>query len=174
MDKTTAEQLWTRLSDGLNDVEATLIEIIESKAWEPLGYASFTDAWNDRLKDSRLANRTDMLRAHVVYALFAEGLTDEEVIVLAKVPDARVKNLRAAVAANVPAERAAGYKAEPTAKVTRSTPETRSGLRLEFSAQELVYWNATIEDDELLHELAADAVRSRLNGYCSTLRKIAR
>jgi len=163
MDKVTAEALWGKLRDGFNDLEATLIEIIKNKAWEPLGYASFTDAWNERLGDCRLANRSDMLRSHVVYAMLDEGLSVDEVVVAAKVPDSRVRNLKAAKGASVPVERAAGYKpvvSKPIQKV-----EVKE-LRLVFDAEELAYWRSTLSDKILLNELAIAAVRSRLNGAC--------
>lgn len=62
-----AGDLWDSLRDNLVNAEATLAKIIETRAWEPLGYSNSLEAWNDRLKGVRLA--TDAMRAAVVYAM---------------------------------------------------------------------------------------------------------
>jgi hypothetical protein len=67
-----AEALWSDLREGFVNAERIVKEIIKERAWEPLGYTSFVEAWNDRMKGVRLA--TDALKAHVVYALFDSGL----------------------------------------------------------------------------------------------------
>lgn len=63
-----AEKLWTDIRTDLVNVEKNIIKAIKVRAWEPLGYASFVECWNNRLKGVRLA--TDVLKVHVVYALF--------------------------------------------------------------------------------------------------------
>lgn len=69
-----AEKLWSELRELFVNAEAKIKEIIETRAWEPLGYGSFAEAWNDRMAGVRLA--TDAARAYVVYALFDDGLDE--------------------------------------------------------------------------------------------------
>lgn len=68
MNKREAEKLWSELREGFVSLEQLIKKIIETKAWEPLGYNSFAAAWNDRMAGVPLA--TDAARALVVYALF--------------------------------------------------------------------------------------------------------
>jgi hypothetical protein len=66
--KAAAEKLWTDIRTDLANAEKNIIKAIKTRAWEPLGYGSFVECWNDRLQGIRLA--TDVLKVHVVYALF--------------------------------------------------------------------------------------------------------
>lgn len=76
--KRAAEALFEKLHKQIANLEKTIIDIIERRAWEPLGYASFADAWQDRMSDVPLA--TQVMKAHVVYALLdtedAESVAD--------------------------------------------------------------------------------------------------
>lgn len=71
-----AEDLWEKLHKTFLDMEQTLTTIIASKAWEPLGYSSFTTAWADKMSDITLASE---IRPAVVYAMLEEGATVEEI-----------------------------------------------------------------------------------------------
>lgn len=71
-----ARELWADLKNALASTEKAIQRIIETKAWEAMGYDSFAEAWAAEMHGSFLATE---LRAHVVYAMFAEGDTDEEV-----------------------------------------------------------------------------------------------
>ena len=70
-----AEKLWERLHSGLLDSQKSIIAIIEAKAWEPLGYESFSKAWIDKMTDITIAVE---LRPHVVYEMFKDGLRPED------------------------------------------------------------------------------------------------
>ena len=75
--ETKAIELWDRLGDALADMQAAIIEVIETRAWEPLGYSNFFEAWN-----ARIAGRTkiaDALRPHVVFQMLDEGRSVTEV-----------------------------------------------------------------------------------------------
>lgn len=78
MTKKTARKLFDDLRSGFINQERLIKEIISTKAWEDLGYETFVDAWNVEMKGVPLA--TEGLRAHVVYAMFDEGLNTDEVI----------------------------------------------------------------------------------------------
>lgn len=143
MDKKTAEALFDSLANALNNAEKILIEIIRTKAWQQLGYETFTDAWNERLAGVRLA--TGAMRAHVVYALLEEGLTNEEVIKATMTPDSVVKSLAAQRADGVPA----GYvwvRGGPR----RVPPRPISTLHVKgFDPQELARLKATCRSQNL-------------------------
>lgn len=72
-----AEAMWEDLKGLFVNAEKKIVEIIEAKAWEPLGYDSFAEAWQARMAGVRLSS--EELRAHVVYAMFDEGLSEPEV-----------------------------------------------------------------------------------------------
>lgn len=71
-----AEALWAGLSTAFSDVEAALDKIIKAEAWIPMGFDTFSQAWGVVMVGVRLAAE---LRAPVVYAMFAEGLNEDEV-----------------------------------------------------------------------------------------------
>lgn len=76
--KKKAETLWSDLRGNLLAAQDNISKIIATKAWEPLGYDTFTEAWTDRLGDLKLHGE---LRAVVVYAMFDEGATTADVTV---------------------------------------------------------------------------------------------
>lgn len=72
-----ARELWDKVREGFASAEEGLKRIIETKAWEPLGYASFAEAWRHELNHVRLT--TDYLKAQVVYAFLDQGLTASDI-----------------------------------------------------------------------------------------------
>lgn len=74
--RTKALELWKKLHNGLVITQEAIEEIIERKAWEPLGYGTFEEAWTAQVGAITLAAE---LRPHVIYQMFAEGLTPEQV-----------------------------------------------------------------------------------------------
>lgn len=74
--KADAAVLWDDLRIGLLDVESTVRNIIEKRAWIPLGYASFAQAWAAETKGILLAGA---LRAEVVYTMMDTGSDDTEI-----------------------------------------------------------------------------------------------
>lgn len=74
----TAEALWSELRNALSRFDQVLAEIIRTRAWEPLGYDTFAQAWADRMRGIRLG--TAAMAAHVVYALIEDGLDREEAL----------------------------------------------------------------------------------------------
>lgn len=75
MDKQEAERLWDEFRGALMHGERVLKDIIDNRAWEPMGYDSFVECYMDRMAGVRLA--TDAVKAEVIYALFDSGLDDE-------------------------------------------------------------------------------------------------
>jgi hypothetical protein len=72
-----AQKLWGLLRQHFVNFERTLEEIIEKRAWEPMGYGSFIEAWTAQMGDVTLAAE---FRPHVVYAYFDQGATIDEVV----------------------------------------------------------------------------------------------
>ena len=75
MNKKQAEQLWASLKGNLLATEDNLKQIIEHKAWEPLGYATFHEAWADRMGGVQLSGA---MEASVIFAMFDSGATPTE------------------------------------------------------------------------------------------------
>lgn len=61
--------MWDNLRHHFTNAADAIKAIIESRAWEPLGYASFAQAWKSEMSDVKLAGE---IRAHVVYQLLEE------------------------------------------------------------------------------------------------------
>ena len=92
--KKRAEALWQDLRSALEMSEQKIAEIVKSRAWEPLGYSSFAECWEDRLSDLRLSSE---LRAVVVFAMFDQGAGVSEVTAaVASVGPATAKKLKVA------------------------------------------------------------------------------
>jgi len=70
------EQLWADLANDLTHFNKRLLEIIAAEAWKP-AYETFTDAWADKMSGITLAQE---LLPHIMYAMFDEGNTVEEVV----------------------------------------------------------------------------------------------
>lgn len=73
-----AEALWADLRSALVNFEQALARVIETKAWEPLGYDTFAQAWADRMRGTRLG--TAASAATVVYALIDSGMDRDEAL----------------------------------------------------------------------------------------------
>lgn len=105
MTKSQALEMWANLRGHFVNAEKAIAVIIEAKAWEPLGFASFAEAWADRMQGVPLA--TDSIRAHVVYAMFEAGLDDAAVLsatgIGSQIGPRSVDALRRQKAAGVPA-----------------------------------------------------------------------
>src|SRR5690606_27033644 len=98
-----AELLWGQLAEGLESADQAVRLIVRNRAWEPLGYGSFTEAWNDRLKHITLA--TDALKAQVLYVLYDEGVSEDEAATLVKgVGPENAKAVKRQKISNVPVE----------------------------------------------------------------------
>lgn len=75
--KKEAEALWSRLENLFANLEQTLEEIIAKKAWEPLGFKSFHEAYAARLSKWRIPS--ELLTCQVIYAMLDEGAAVEEI-----------------------------------------------------------------------------------------------
>src|SRR5690606_36717538 len=55
LERDYAELLWGQLAEGLESADQAVRLIVRNRAWEPLGYGTFTEVWNDRLEHITLA-----------------------------------------------------------------------------------------------------------------------
>ena len=150
-----AEKLWGELRTGLLNVEKTIAQIIHDKSWEPLGYNSFTEAWAARLSDITIASE---LRSHVVYQMFREGSTPEDVAAAMKgVGIDSADAFKREMENGVPAEIATGRKkskSEPLPYVTVFVPVPRDTHRM---------WNRVAKrNDTTLAQIALLALEAAI------------
>lgn len=71
-----ASALWDSLRDAFTNLHDAIRRTIEAKAWRPLGYETFTQAWDDRMKGMPLANA---VKPYVIYAMLDEGQSIEDI-----------------------------------------------------------------------------------------------
>lgn len=151
IDKCTASQMWDRLKENLLGVQEALEDIIKNRAWEPLGYDSFADAWVDRLSDVKLSG---VMQAAVVLAMFDQGETVEKVATtVSGVGPSRAKAYKQAHDAKLPPKLAERHVARmvPVKPYTRSMPKKRNRIMVEgFTDEEIREWT------QLAHDLAVD------------------
>lgn len=151
---TYKERLWLNAQSNLLDFNKTLIEIIEQEAWTPT-YDTFTDAYAAKLGNISFARE---LLPHIMYAMFNEGATVEQVV------DA-VKGVGADVAERVKNQKDTGVPADKASvtvrKHKRKLPGPWRWLRLKVDGTKHQEWalkahanNTTIADVVLS---AADA-----------------
>lgn len=76
-----AVALWQSLRSHFINAGKVIEEIIERRAWEPMGYASFTEAWHAQMADVTLAVE---VRPHIVYQMLTEGYDYDQVATAVK------------------------------------------------------------------------------------------
>ncbi len=130
-----AENLWSRLQKTFLDMEETLQTIIATQAWKPLGYDTFTQAWAEKMSGITLAGE---LRPHVVYAMFDEGATVEEIADTVKgVSIETVERLDEQKANGVPADMATTTTVR---RHKRKLPGARKFIHIEIDADTHREW----------------------------------
>ena len=161
-DLTSAEasQMWDSLREGFQNIEKQIIAIIQAKAWEPLGFETFTEAWSVRMNGIRLA--TTEVRAAVVYQMLSDGLSDEDVVLTSGVGDQAVAALRRQKANGVPASAAT----TTVRRHARKLPSAPSVLHVKLSEDERSRWRAVAEaagkkPDELASQVIRDSLARR-------------
>lgn len=152
-----AMELWDRLRTLFLATQDTLEKIIYEKAWEPLGYASFAEAWQDKMGDITLASE---LRPHVVYQLLADGLNVNAIAAAVKgVGPAAVAGLQRQRSNGVPAKHAS---LTVVSRHLRNKPAPRSTLHLEVGESAYVEYQRIAKKVKMtVEEIALDAIKAR-------------
>ncbi|HKS94584.1 MAG TPA: hypothetical protein VJV74_00460 [Terriglobia bacterium] len=116
-----AIDLWDQLRVGLFLVEDTIQKIIEQKAWEPLGYDSFFEAWDDKMSDISLAKE---IQIRAAYQMLAEGVDADRIAMSVKgIGPRTVENIKRERENGLTADQARG--AAPRTSATRDKPNFR-------------------------------------------------
>lgn len=152
--KAQAESMWDALRDHFTNAADAIKAIIEAKAWEPLGYTSFAQAWNVKMRDVQLAGE---IRAHVVYQLL------EEKVPVADVAD-MVGNVGAVLAESFARQKANGVPADcaVVSEHLRRKPKQADTLHVRVGATLLhEYRRVAALQGESVEEIAREAIRAR-------------
>lgn len=147
MNLKTAKNLWKQAREGLVSAEKALVLIVKAgpSTWEPLGYATFFDAWKSELSESRLA--TNYMKAQIAYEFFKWGLTDKDIVEMSPAnsgltPDG-VKRLREQYGMGVPPEAATTHhKVRPH---ERANPSPASVVKVDVGPDDYATWKAVAE-----------------------------
>ncbi|MFD6517618.1 hypothetical protein [Rhodococcus sp. NPDC060176] len=166
-----AEQMWSDLHGLFVNAEAKIVEIIEAKAWEPLGYDSFAEAWQARMTGVRLSS--EELRAHVVYAMFDEGLSESDVNealgVGSGIGPASVKTLKQQRGSGVPPNLATPRSRRPDVTTVREHDRKKPGppqtIHVQFPADEYEKFKETAARlGRTVDQIAHDAIKEAFEG----------
>lgn len=153
-DKAHATALWDALRQHFTNAADTIRAIIEDRAWEPLGYLSFAEAWGREMKDVSLA---DEVRAHVVYQLL------EDRVPLQDIPD-MVGGIGPVMAEGLARQRRNGVPADCAVvrEHLRRPPSQPDTLRIKLGATMLYeYRRAARLQNESVEEIAKEAIAAR-------------
>lgn len=101
-----AIELFDRLRDNWLDLADTWEQIIAERAWEPLGYETFFEAWDDKLSDIPLSR---FVNVRAVYQMLAEGIDEDRIAMAVKgIGPETVRNIKRERENGVPPELATG------------------------------------------------------------------
>lgn len=156
-DEKQASLLWDKLHSYLVNSQKVIEEIIEKRAWEPLGYSTFFEAWNDRMGDITLATE---IRPHVVYQMISEGASDEQVA------DA-VKGISERLPASLRRQRSNGVPPSAADMSTvrqhlRKKPSRADTLHLKIGTTRLARYQVIADrHGKSVAEIALEAIESR-------------
>lgn len=177
--KNEAKALFNSLRGSLIGIDRDLKKIVDARAWEPLGYATLSEAWAAELAD--IDYTTGAARSAAVYALLESGATDDDVMRCVKgVGPAAAPEYRTAFAAGVPSAKAPEHVRAMTRKPRPAhsrngnsyvqghyrRPATRRGsVTLEgFSDDELTRWKKAAAAEDLDYRVwLADLLRGAAN-----------
>lgn len=148
-----AEGLWAQLRSNFLDTENTIKAIIQTRAWEPLGYESFAKAWIDKMSDLTLP--TEII-PHVVFEMFSEGLTADEIA-------NAVKGIGRQTAEYLERQRDNGVPAEAAETVVRRhhrRKPARHWIEFEIQGDELRLWKRLASQQNMtVRQIALRATR---------------
>lgn len=170
--KAEAEKLWRGLADAFESADKKIKCIIDTRAWEPLGYDNFIDAWNERI-----GNKTTLgtlAKAHVVWAFFDGGATEADVVKAIGVGDETASRWARERKAGVPASAASPTRPKANATTVRqherAKPSQAHTVKVELTPEEYKDFTAQAKAAGVtLEGLAANALRN----YFNALRAVA-
>jgi hypothetical protein len=134
--KKAAYAMFDRIRVGLVDLAEAIQEVVDSKAWETIGYESLAEAWDDLLSDVTLPIE---VRPVLVYAMLEAGEDGETIAHTVKgISEATVKTLAQQKGAGVPAKKATVRK-----KRASRGPATHKVIQFKVDAETFKEWEQT-------------------------------
>jgi hypothetical protein len=158
--ETQARKLWADLRGHFANAENVIQKIIEQKAWEPLGFKSFAEAWAAEMSNLTLPGE---VRPHVVYQMLAEGWAPVDVAAAVKgVGPGTVEALARQRSNGVPPNHAV------VREHYRRPAAPPSHIRLNVGSTMLgEYHRIAVEVGQSVEDIALEAVRERFRELVS-------
>jgi hypothetical protein len=145
---------WVTLTDGLTD-------IVARKAWKPLGYPTFVDAWRERLSDLSLSVKALTI---AVYAMLDESTPEEIAAVVEGITIEGIESLIRQRDNGVPEESASPFRGR------RRAPQTT--IFIHVGAERHAYYEELARlADRTLTEIATKAVEDAFAQIEADLKK---
>lgn len=131
IDPREAEGLWASVVDAFSNLEESIQRLIEAEAWIPLGYPTFAEAWDAKMKNVALANS---VKPYVIYAMLAEGLAPDDIVRATGWSPDQVMQAVSDHGHGVPVEGATVVRAH-----LRQRPRPRGSIHVEFDHEDYVW-----------------------------------
>lgn len=158
--KAEAVAMWDRLRDQFINATRAIKAIIATKAWEPLGYQSFAQAWRKEMSGITLAEE---IRPHIVYQLI------EDNVPLAEIAD-MVGGIGPTLAESLARQHRNGVPADAAVvrEHVRRKPRPADTLHLKVGTTMFYeYRRVAAELGQNVEEIAIEAVREKFAAIVS-------
>jgi hypothetical protein len=163
MSKRDAEILWAAIRAALTNTEAAILAVIASEAWKPLGFGTFAEAWDARMRGVSLSNT---VKAHVIYVMLTEPVSMETIASLTNVDLAKVQHLAEQQRFGIPPEAATVVHQH-----LRKSPGKRLAIRVVYTESEMLYAREVARrSGKDLREVSKTATLAALRDLEMTLR----
>lgn len=155
-----ATELWSRLRQHFINAATVIEEIIERRAWEPLGYESFTEAWHSQMEGVTLAVE---VRPHVVYQMLTEGYDYDAIASAVKgIGRDRAESLDRQRRNGVPACDASMSGKSVVRRHLRKRPSVAGTIHIQVGPIALRRYQQIAEAREMtVEQIAAEAIAAR-------------
>jgi hypothetical protein len=164
LSRRAALKFWSDLRSHFVNAENTIREIIEHRAWEPLGYVTFAEAWSSQMADVALAEE---IRPHVVYQMLSEGVNADDIALAVKGVGPKTVELLASQRRNGVPPGMASVRAH-----YRRPACAPSHIRIDVGSTMLAeYHRAALIDGRSVEDIAKEAVRERFSELVSAQSK---
>lgn len=149
--------LWQKLRHHFADAARVVEEIIETRAWEAMGYESFAEAWSAQMGEVTLAAE---VRPLVVYQMLTEGHDYDLIAASVKgVGRSRVDGLDRQRRNGVPARDASLFVVR---RHVRKRPSAASIIHVDVGTVALRRYRKIAESVGVsVEQIAAEAIRER-------------
>lgn len=149
--------LWGKLRQHFIDAASVMEDIIEQRAWEPLGYESFAEAYTAQMEGVTLSVE---VRPHVVYQMLTEGYDYDAIA-------EKVKGIGRDRAESLDRQRRNGVPAKDASlsvvrRHLRKKPTAPSTIHIEVGTIAMRRYQKIAEKREMtVEQIAAEAIEAR-------------